>query len=127
MNDPVSLYTYRNGARVELRTRPDRFVARAAPEDLRGLGLKTIEKISPRSYRVSVEPARLAAAMAEARRLGPVFHDHEIAATGQEFLITDRVFVTFAAPRSKQQLVEFARRHGLAMLEKYTDRDFLFQ
>jgi len=127
MKDRVSLYTYRNGARVELRTRPDRFVARVAAEDLRALDLAVIEQISPRSFRVAVEPARLQPTMAAARRLGPVFHDYEIAATGQEFLITDRIFVTFTQSRTKQQVVEFARRRGLALLEKYTDRDFLFQ
>jgi subtilisin-like proprotein convertase family protein len=112
---------------VPLTRRPDQFVIRAAPEVAAGAGWSETEQMSPHSTRVKTAPADLDAEMARARAIAPTHHAYDVAATGQEFLITDRVFVTFRRPPSEADLGAFAARYGLVLLQTYTDREFLFQ
>ena len=120
-------YTYRAGKKIPLTKRADQFVVRALPEKLDATGLPAGNQMSSASSRVTVPPADLETAMARARTLAPTHHAYERSDTGEEFLITDRVVVTFKEPPSGQELSAFAGRYGLVKQEQYSDREFLFQ
>ena len=120
-------YTYRDGEQVELEKEPDQFVVRALPDDVAELGIDDAEQVSSGSSRVTVRRTDLEPSMRRARELAPTHHAYRIADTGEEFLITDRVFVTFAEPPAAEQLAEFAGRYGLVQLEEYSPREFLYQ
>jgi len=121
------LYTYRGGVRVPLKKRVDQFVARVSPERAAAAGFAKAERVSPHSTRVTTTAAELDAAMLRARELAPVHHAYDEAATGQEFLITDRVIVTFKRAPSAAELSEFLARYALIQLNAYSDREFLLQ
>src|SRR5262245_69705 len=127
MPDTDVVYTYRGGRKLVLNKEPDQFVVRAAPDRLHELGIAHTERVSPGSTRVDVPPDQLEAMMADARAMAPTHHAYAMSDTGQEFLITDRVLVTFKEPLSAERVAEFAGRYGLLQLEAYSDRDFLFQ
>ncbi len=121
-------YTYRAGKRVELKKEPDRFVVRALPEELIGESFAaSLEQVSAASSRVTTKPSDLETAMASARKLAPTHHAYRQAESGQEFLITDRVLITFRPGTSAQQIDELVGRYALVKLKAYSDRDFLFQ
>jgi subtilisin-like proprotein convertase family protein len=121
------LYTYRDGKRVPLVKRPDQFVVRASPQAATDVGLTVLERVSPHSTRVAAAPPDLESAMERARAIAPTHHAYDAADTGTEFLITDRVIVTFKAAPSEAELASFTARHALVTLQKYSDREFLFQ
>ncbi|HEX2174226.1 MAG TPA: S8 family serine peptidase, partial [Dehalococcoidia bacterium] len=106
---------------------PDEFVVRALPEELGPLGVGDAEQVSSASSRVRVRSVDLEPVMDQARHLAPTHHSYKIAETGEEFLITDRVFVTFREPQTPEGVAEFAGRYGLLLLESYSDREYLFQ
>ncbi|HPR05839.1 MAG: proprotein convertase P-domain-containing protein [Zoogloeaceae bacterium] len=121
-------YTYRGGKKLELAKRPDAFVARALPEALQRAGIADdAEQVSSASSRVRARAQDLDAMMARSRSLGPTHHAYQMADTGEDFLITDRVFVTFKSVLTNDQVAEFAGRYGLLLRERYTERDYLFQ
>ena len=120
-------YTYRDGKRVPLSKRPDQFVVRAAPDVAAREGFGETEQVSPHSTRVTTAAAQLDEAMARARAIAPTHHAYDNAETGEEFLITDRVFVTFKEPPSQADLAAFVARYGLVGLQTYSPREFLFQ
>ena len=120
-------YTYRDGEKLELEKEPDQFVVRALPDEVAALGVDDAEQVSSGSSRVTVRRTDLEPSMRRARELAPTHHAYRIADTGEEFLITDRVFVTFAEPPAAEQLAEFAGRYGLVQLEEYSPREFLYQ
>lgn len=126
MPDSTETYTYRSGRRIALRKKPDQFVVRAAAEEVGRLGHDS-ERVSPSSLRVTVSSSDLERSMAEARLVAPTHHAYEVADTGEEFLITDRVFVTFREQLASEQVDEFAGRYGLVEREAYSDREYLFQ
>jgi subtilisin-like proprotein convertase family protein/subtilisin family serine protease len=123
----TEIYTYRDGKRVPLTKRPDQFVIRASPEAAAEAGWTVAEQVSPHSTRVTTSPPELDAAMVRARAIAPTHHAYDVAATGQEFLITDRVFVIFRTAPSQLDLSSFMARYGLVLLRTYADREFLFQ
>ncbi|MGH7232450.1 MAG: S8 family serine peptidase, partial [Nitrospiraceae bacterium] len=120
-------YTYRAGKKVMLEKRPDQFVVRALPEELQSMGIEDAEQVSPASSRVTTRSTDLEPAMSRARHVAPTHHAYYLAETGAEFLITDRVFVTFRQALPTDQVDAFAGRYGLVMQKAYSDRDFLFQ
>ena len=120
-------YTYRDGEKVELEKEPDQFVVRALPDEVAELGIDDAEQVSSSSSRVTVRRAELEPSMRRASELAPTHHAYRIADTGEEFLITDRIFVTFAEPPAAEQLAEFAGRYGLVQLEEYSSREFLYR
>jgi hypothetical protein len=124
---PATDYTYRDGKRVPLRKRPDQFVVRVSPEDAARAGFHTAERVSPHSTRVTTTATSLDEDIARARAMAPAHHAYDIAPTGEEFLITDRVLVTFKAPPSQADLGTFMARYGLVLLQTYSPREFLFQ
>lgn len=121
-------YTYRGGKKLDLEKRPDQFIARALPDTLRAAGIAEAgETVSPGSTRVTVPAHELEATMALSREMAPTHHAYTLADTGQDFLITDRVFVTFKDRLTPEQIAEFAGRYGLLQRERYSERDFLFE
>ncbi len=65
--------------------------------------------------------------MQRSRSMAPTHHAYNETESGSEFLITDRIFVTFKETVSDEQLDAFAGRYGLVKKAVYSDRDFLFQ
>jgi subtilisin-like proprotein convertase family protein/subtilisin family serine protease len=120
-------YTYRAGRRIPLRKKPDQFVVRASAEEAERLGFEDAEQVSSGSSRVTVRSGDLERSMTHARLAAPTHHAYEDAETGEEFLITDRLFVTFKNPLSLDRVDEFAARYGLLQREAYSDREYLFQ
>jgi subtilisin-like proprotein convertase family protein/subtilisin family serine protease len=124
---PELTYTYRGGERVELEKQPDQFVVRALPDDLDAAGAESVERVSSHSSLVTVPDEDLEPMMELARRQAPTHHAYRLADTGEEFLITDRIFVVFREPVAAGDLAGFTGRHGLVMLESYSPREYLFQ
>jgi subtilisin-like proprotein convertase family protein/subtilisin family serine protease len=120
-------YTYRAGKKVLLEKEPDQFVVRALPETLKEMGIEDAEKVSSASSRVTTKVAELEPLMSVARHLAPTHHAYRVAETGEEFLITDRVFVTFREELPPGEVDAFAGKYGLVRLKSYSDRDYLFQ
>jgi subtilisin-like proprotein convertase family protein/subtilisin family serine protease len=121
------VYTYRAGEKLDLAKSPDRFVVRAKPEQLEKLGFEGAQQVSSASSRVTVTPEQLDAAMEQARAFAPAHHAYQVADSGEDFLITDRILVTFKTDIDATQVSEFAGKYGLLMREQYSDRDYLFQ
>jgi subtilisin family serine protease len=129
MPESESVYTYRGGRKLPLNKKPDQFVVRALPDRLRSAGLTDVvdvEQVSSASTRVETRPGELEAMMERSREIAPTHHAYTIGDSGQEFLITDRVMVSFKEPLSPEKLGAFAGRYGLRQLEAYSDRDYLF-
>jgi subtilisin-like proprotein convertase family protein/subtilisin family serine protease len=127
MPAPSKVYTYQGGKKIVLEKRPDQLVVRALPEDLRPLGITDAEQVSSGSSRVTTRAPDLEPLMARARVVAPTHHAYYLADTGEEFLITDRVLVTFRGPMRPEEVDAFTARYGLVTLEAYSDRDYLFQ
>lgn len=128
MTDPQETYTYRAGQKVVLKKEPDQFVVRALPEQLEEeLGVIDAEQMSSNTSLVTVRATDLEVMMSQARHIAPTHHAYRMAETDEEFLITDRIFVTFREALPPEQVDEFAARYSLVLLEKYSERDYLFQ
>lgn len=121
------VYTYRAGKKVMLEKRPDQFVVRALPEELQEMGITDAEQVSSRSSRVTTRGTDLEPMMSRARHIAPTHHAYYVADTGDEFLITDRMFVTFREPATSEQVDAFGGRYSLILKQAYSDRDYLFQ
>ncbi|QTA86272.1 hypothetical protein [Desulfonema magnum] len=123
-----TVYTYRSGQRINLIKSPDKFVARILPQDLGSIGIQNSEQLSSSSSRVICRPEELENLMQQCRAKAPCHHDYESEESGDKYLITDRIFVRFKDPNiSFDRVSEFTGRYGLIFLEKYSDRDYLFQ
>ncbi|RPJ77509.1 MAG: hypothetical protein EHM20_06085 [Alphaproteobacteria bacterium] len=127
MPEDLQTYTYRAGKKTLLKKSPDEFIVRALPDKLEEFNITDAEQVSSASSRVRTRTADLEPLMSRSRHLAPSHHAYYVAETGQEFLITDRVFVTFREPLSSGQVDAFAACYGLIKLEAYSDRDYLFQ
>ncbi len=121
------VYTYRGGEKVVLSKVRDQIVARIQPDQLKDIGFDRPQQVSSASSRITVDPAQLDATMRQLRQVAPTHHAYQVAATGEDYLITDRVFVTFKQTPSDQAVSEFAGRYGLFLKAQYSDRDYLFQ
>ncbi|HWT01626.1 MAG TPA: proprotein convertase P-domain-containing protein [Pyrinomonadaceae bacterium] len=127
MADSQEVYTYQAGQKIILKKQPDQFVVRALPDELEDLGVTDAEQVSSRSSRVTTRIPDLEPMMSEARELAPTHHAYYQADTGEEFLITDRVFVTFRRPFTPEEVDAFAARYALRIKEAYSEREYLFQ
>src|SRR4030095_2503242 len=122
------VYTYRNGKKIYLKKEADQFVVRAKPEDLPTMGITgDVEKVSPSSTRVTVNKEMLDPAMEKAREKVTTHHAYTQEDSGTEFLITDRIIVTFKKPPTNDVLNTFIAKYGLMLRRKYSDKEFLFQ
>jgi subtilisin-like proprotein convertase family protein len=120
-------YTYRGGEKLQLTKSANEFVVRASPERLESLGITEAEKLSPSSSKVTTTEGELDAMMAQAENVAVTQPAYYEADSGQEFLATDRILVTFRDALAPETIDEFAGRYGLVMKETYSARDYLFQ
>lgn len=126
---PERTYTYRRGRRLPLEKEPDEIVTRVAPDTAESAvpEAEALERVSAGSTRVHLPPERVEEAMARLRAIGPTHHAYRQVETGDEFLITDRVLVTFTADLAPEEIDRFAADWSLVALDRFSDRDFLFQ
>ena len=120
-------YTYQCGQKVPLSKRPDQFVIRTDIQDLKDVGFRDTERMSPASIRVTVPESELDVHMDQLRKKSVAHHAYDLVETGEELLITDRLFVTFRDPITPEQVAVFAGKYGLVERERYSDRELLFQ
>ncbi len=118
------LYTYRCGELVRLSKRPNQFVVRRLPQELPA-SMSGAEQMSTASSRVTCEPEDLDDLMVTAREVAPAHHAYDMMDTGEAFLITDRIIVTFKEPLSVEAVGTFAGRYALDIVEKISDVDYL--
>jgi subtilisin-like proprotein convertase family protein/subtilisin family serine protease len=118
-------YTYRGGKKLALKKRPDQFVVRRLPSELPVLGEAL--QVSSASARVSCEPDQLEALMGQARETAVAHHAYETTDTGQEFLITDRLIVTFKEPKTAEAVGTFAGKYALEIVARYSESKYLFR
>ncbi|AFC28296.1 Subtilase family peptidase [Paenibacillus mucilaginosus 3016] len=122
------IYTYRAGRKIALTKEPDQFVVRALPGEIqREIGIPDATQVSASSSRVVTDREELEPLMTQARHLAPTHHVYRVADTQKEFLVTDRIIVSFHEPLPSEEVGAFAGRYGLFVLESYSDRDYLFQ
>ncbi len=126
MTDEVT-YTYRGGKKIKLKKSPDQMVVRALPENLDDSAIVNSERVSSASTRINTSESELESLMTRSRSVAPTHHAYYEAESGKEFLISDRIFVTFREPLSDQQVDEFAARYALVKQTAYDDRTYLFQ
>ncbi len=127
MNGKNKTYTYRCGQKVELKKSPDQMVVRSLPDRLNDAAIIGSEQVSSASTRIKTRVVELDSLMERSRGSAPTHHAYYEAESGSEFLITDRIFVTFKDTPSDEQVDKFAGRYGLIKKTVYGDRDFLFQ
>jgi hypothetical protein len=122
----ASLYTYRGGQKIELKKLPDQFVVRQLPNALPP-SMTTHEQVSGGSVRVHCDEKKLESLMTEARNSVPAHHGYEQTESGDSFLITDRIIVTFKQTPSVEELGEFLGKYALHVVERWEDNEFLLR
>ena len=127
MSESNKTYTYRCGEKVELKKSTDEIVVRALPTSLDDASIVGTEQVSSASTKIKVSDTELEGLMNRSRTSAPTHHAYYEAESGSEFLITDRVFVTFKDALPDAQVDEFAGRYGLLKKTTYSDREYLFQ
>lgn len=127
MTENAKTYTYRCGHKVELDKSPDQMVVRAQPDQLTDPAIVNAEQVSSASTRITTRALDLDSAMERSREIAPTHHAYSETESGAEFLITDRVFVTFKEALTDARVDEFAGRYGLIKKAAYSDKDYLFQ
>ena len=120
-------YTYRGGEKIELFKSPDEMVVRSIPARMGELDAADSEQVSSASTRVRTSSDQLEDMMGLSRESAVTHHAYYEADSETEFLITDRIFVSFKEGIATDQLDEFAGRYGLLKIEQYSAVDFLFQ
>ena len=125
---PVNvIYTYRGGRKLPLVKSDEQMVVRLEGAELDRLNLPEGEQVSPAATRITLGPGLFEEAMRSAREHAPTHHAYYEEESGNEFLITDRIFVSFHQDISDIDLDDFAGRYALQIIERYSVRDFLFQ
>ena len=127
MSDSNKTYTYRAGKKIELEKSSDQIVVRALPKHLEDTAIVSSEQVSSASTRINVSNENLEALMQRSRVNAPTHHAYYDSESGSEFLITDRIFITFAGTPTDQQIDEFSGKYGLVKKTTYSDKDYLFQ
>lgn len=122
------VYTYRNGKKVYLKKEPDQLVVRTNAEELAKKGITgNLEKVSPASTRVTVSRDTVDPLMEELRKEAVTHHAYKQQDNNAEFLITDRIMVTFRQPPGNEQLSQFMAKYALVLRNQYSEREYLFQ
>lgn len=127
MSESKKTYTYRAGQKIELEKSPDQMVVRSLADRLDDAAVIRSEQVSSASTRITTREADLESIMDRSRNIAPTHHAYYEAETGAEFLITDRIFVSFIEALTVEQVDEFAGRYALVKKAVYGDRDYLFQ
>ena len=127
MNEANKTYTYRGGQKVELDKSSDQMIVRKLPDSLDDSAIVASEQVSSASTRIKTSDVELESLMERSRGVAPTHHAYYETESGKEFLITDRIFVTFKETLSDERVDEFAGHYGLTKRTSYGDRDYLFQ
>ncbi|MNW28059.1 Calcium-dependent protease precursor [compost metagenome] len=128
MHNTQEVYTYRGGKKIMLRKQPDQFIVRALPKELeKKIGIIDAKQVSASSSRVITRTIDLETLMSRTRNIAPTHHAYYVAETDKEFLITDRIIVTFREPISPEEVGSFAGRYGLFLVKAFSNRDYLFR
>jgi len=127
MENRTKLYTYRGGKKLALNKREDQFVVRRRHHNLPSEEMPEAEQVSSASSRVSCKPEELEKMMKAARKLAPTHHSYETSDDGGEFLITDRITVTFKQSLPGEEIGKFAGKYALEILHKFSADKYLFR
>lgn len=121
------LYSYRNGKKIFLSKEVDAYVARALPHQLMKFGKsEDLEQVSSASTKIRIHADILENQMNEVRNSVTAHHAYNLE-DGSDFLITDRIIVTFRRSTSNEELSQFIAKYALILKRKYSDHEFLFQ
>ena len=112
MSDANKTYTYRCGERVELEKSTDEIVVRALPAALDDASIVGNEQVSSASTKIKVSKPELEGLMSRSRTSAPTHHAYYETESGSEFLITERIFVTFKRALPDTKVNEFANQWG---------------
>jgi len=127
-NSESLIYTYRRGKKVYLKKEHDQLVVRETPETMERMDFRgRLQQVSPQSTRLSVKSEDLDAIMGEVRKESVAHHAYKQESNGAEFLITDRIMVTFKEKVSNDVLTAFMAKYALILLTKYSTREFLLR
>ena len=127
MRQSNKTYTYRNGKKIELEKNLEQMVVRALPNAVSDEVITEKEQVSSASTRVTTSANELESMMSRSRMLAPTHHAYFETEQGNEFLITDRIFVTFKEALSDEQVDAFSAHYALVEKEMYNAKDYLFQ
>jgi len=127
MSATKKTYSYRCGEKIELKKSPEQMVIRQLPDSLEDDAIVTKEQVSSASTRLITTADNLESLMQRSRSIAPTHHAYYESLSGSEFLITDRIFVTFKDELDDTQVDTFAGRYGLIKKATYGPRDYLFQ
>ncbi len=127
-NGDKKLYTYRNGKKVYLKKEENQIVTRALPEDLAKRGIEEgVEQVSSGSSKITVKKEDRDTMMDELRESVVTHHAYSVEDVDNEFLITDRIIITFKEKMSNEKLGEFIAKYALTIVQKYSEKDYLLQ
>lgn len=127
MSNPTETFTYRNGTKVKLTKSDQQFIVSASPAVLEHEGFTQIEQVSTGSSRITTTSSDMEREMARARFIAPTHHVYRLNDSGQDFILTDQVIVTFQPGVTENQITEFMSRYALLLSKKYSATEFLFQ
>ena len=127
MNNKTQTYTYRCGQKLALEKSMDQMIVRTTPKNLSDVKILEYEQVSSASTKIKTHAIEMEAMMTRNRNIAPTHHAYYETSTGAEFLITDRVFVTFKDNASSQQIDEFMGRYALVNKRAYNHHEFLLQ
>lgn len=121
-------YTYRKGKKVYLVKEQDQLVVRETPEAMERMGFHgPLQQVSPQSTRLSVKSEDLDSTLSEIRKEAVAHHAYKQESNGAEFLITDRIMITFKEEAGNDVLSAFIAKYALILLTKYSNREFLLR
>ncbi len=129
MTKSTQTYTYHAGEKLMLKKKPDQMVVRALPDVLEKAGIHSLERVSSASSRVSgIAHEKLDQLMVRARGLAVTHHAYEVDDSSKsDFLITDRIFVTFIPSATLELISALAGKYGLITKARYSGHEFLYQ
>jgi len=127
MKNQSKTYTYRCGEKIELDKSPDEIVVRSLPNDLDDVAIVTKQKVSSASTKIKVSSTDLEDLMQRTRASAVTHHAYYTTQSKTEFLITDRVLLTFKEGVSNTEIDEMAGRYALLLIKKFEEREYLYQ
>ena len=127
MSDVNKTYSYRCGEKIELVKSTDQIIMRQLPAIIDDNAIVYKEQVSAASTRLLTTETDLEPLMQRCRIQAPTHHAYFEARSGSEFLISDRIFVTFKDELDDSQVDLFAGQYGLVKKNTYGPREYLFQ
>lgn len=121
-------YTYRKGKKVYLKKEQDQLVVRETPAAMERMGFRgSLQQVSSHSTRLVVDREDLDSTLGEIRKEAVAHHAYKREDNGSEFLITDRIMITFKEDPSNEVLSAFISKYALILITKYSNREYLLR